>query len=215
MEWNKPLKILKKGGVDWKEKRLFSNLDMKQRIKVKFRIREEMSNRSRIGEEQKLRVYENKVLRKTFGAKRDEVTGEWRKLHNAERHALYSSSDIIKNIKSRRSRWAGHVARMSELLVELHSIGPCFWRCIVIQQDHPPHMAKHATIIIELPVVVYTVLKTRSGSPGPESQSLLGHWCSAVVNVMVSVASDGKPTTYVQTLRHKSPTMCYYGTGVH
>ncbi|KAJ4428345.1 hypothetical protein ANN_24364 [Periplaneta americana] len=65
-------------------------------------------------EEQRLRVFENKVLRKIFGAKRDEVTGEWRKLHNTERHALYSSPDIIRNIKSRRLRWTGHVARMGE-----------------------------------------------------------------------------------------------------
>ncbi|KAJ4438940.1 hypothetical protein ANN_14894 [Periplaneta americana] len=65
-------------------------------------------------EEQRLRVFENKVLRKIFGAKRDEVTGEWRKLHNTELHALYSSRDIIRNIKSRRLRWAGHVARMGE-----------------------------------------------------------------------------------------------------
>ncbi|KAJ4428734.1 hypothetical protein ANN_25727 [Periplaneta americana] len=65
-------------------------------------------------EEQRLRVFENKILRKIFGAKKDEVTGEWRKLHNAELHALYSSPDIIRNIKSRRLRWAGHVARMGE-----------------------------------------------------------------------------------------------------
>ncbi|KAJ4442212.1 hypothetical protein ANN_12078 [Periplaneta americana] len=52
--------------------------------------------------------------KKIFGAKRDEVTGEWRKLHNAELHALYSSPDIIRNIKSRRLRWTGHVARMGE-----------------------------------------------------------------------------------------------------
>ncbi|KAJ4443579.1 hypothetical protein ANN_05253 [Periplaneta americana] len=65
-------------------------------------------------EEQRLRVFENKVLRKIFGAKRDEVTGEWRKLHNTELHALYSSPDIIRNIKSRPLRWAGHVARMGE-----------------------------------------------------------------------------------------------------
>ncbi|KAJ4443425.1 hypothetical protein ANN_05093 [Periplaneta americana] len=65
-------------------------------------------------EQQRLRVFENKVLRKIFGAKRDEVTGEWRKLHNTELHALYSSPDIIRNIKSRRLRWAGHVARMGE-----------------------------------------------------------------------------------------------------
>ena len=65
-------------------------------------------------EEQRLRVFENKVLRKIFGAKRDEVTGEWRKLHNTELHALYSSHNIIINIKSRRLRWAGHVAQMVE-----------------------------------------------------------------------------------------------------
>ncbi|KAJ4426003.1 hypothetical protein ANN_27630 [Periplaneta americana] len=67
-----------------------------------------------VREEHRLRVFENKVLRKIFGAKRDEVTGEWRKLHNAELHALYSSPDINRNIKSRRLRWAGHVARMGE-----------------------------------------------------------------------------------------------------
>ncbi|KAJ4437682.1 hypothetical protein ANN_17827 [Periplaneta americana] len=65
-------------------------------------------------EEQRLRVFENKVLRKIFGAKRNEVTGEWRKLHNEELQALYSSPDIIRNIKSRRLRWAGHVTRMTE-----------------------------------------------------------------------------------------------------
>ncbi|KAJ4444090.1 hypothetical protein ANN_05879 [Periplaneta americana] len=65
-------------------------------------------------EEHRLRVFENKFLRKIFWAKRDEVTGEWRKLNNTELHALYSSPDIIRNNKSRRSRWAGHVARMGE-----------------------------------------------------------------------------------------------------
>ncbi|KAJ4441521.1 hypothetical protein ANN_11377 [Periplaneta americana] len=65
-------------------------------------------------EKQRLRVFENKVLRKIFVAKRDEVTGEWRKLHNVELHALYASPDIIGNIKSRRLTWAGHVACMGE-----------------------------------------------------------------------------------------------------
>ena len=65
-------------------------------------------------EEHRLRVFENKVLREIFGAKRDEITGEWRKLHNAVLHALYSSPNIIRNLKSRRLRWAGHVARMEQ-----------------------------------------------------------------------------------------------------
>jgi hypothetical protein len=62
--------------------------------------------------EHRLRVFENRVLRRIFGPKRDEVTGEWRKLHNEELHDLYSSPSIIRIIKSRRMRWAGHVARM-------------------------------------------------------------------------------------------------------
>jgi hypothetical protein len=60
----------------------------------------------------RLRVFENRVLRGIFGPKRDEVTGEWRKLHRGELHNLYSSPDIIRQIKSRGMRWAGHVARM-------------------------------------------------------------------------------------------------------
>jgi hypothetical protein len=58
-----------------------------------------------------LRVFQNKVLR-IFGPKRDEVTGKWRRLHNGELHNLYSSPDVIRQFKSRRVRWAGHVARM-------------------------------------------------------------------------------------------------------
>jgi hypothetical protein len=64
-------------------------------------------------EEHRLRVFENRVLR-IFGPKRDEVTGEWRKLHSGELHNLCSSPDNIRQIKSRRMRWAGHVARMGE-----------------------------------------------------------------------------------------------------
>jgi hypothetical protein len=59
-------------------------------------------------------VFENKVLRSLFGPKRDEVTGGRRKLHNEELHDLYSSPSIIRIIKARRMRWAGHVARMRE-----------------------------------------------------------------------------------------------------
>jgi hypothetical protein len=62
----------------------------------------------------RLRVFENRVLRRIFGSKRDEVTGEWRKLHNEELRDLYSSSSIIRIIKSKRMRWAGHVARIGE-----------------------------------------------------------------------------------------------------
>ena len=65
-------------------------------------------------EERTLRVFENMVLRKIFGPRRDEVTGEWRGLHNEELNDLYSSPNIVRVIKSRRMRWAGHVARMSE-----------------------------------------------------------------------------------------------------
>jgi len=65
-------------------------------------------------EERRLRVFENRVLRRIFGSKRDKVTGEWRKLHNEKLNNLYSSPNIVRVIKSRRIRWAGHVARMGE-----------------------------------------------------------------------------------------------------
>jgi hypothetical protein len=64
--------------------------------------------------ELRLRVFENGLLRRIYGPERDEVAGEWRRLHNKELYALYSSPDIIQVIKSRRLRWAGHVARMGE-----------------------------------------------------------------------------------------------------
>jgi len=65
-------------------------------------------------EERRQRVFENRVLRRVFGSKRDEVTGEWRKLHNEELRDLYSLINIVRVVKLRRMRWAGHVARMGE-----------------------------------------------------------------------------------------------------
>ena len=65
-------------------------------------------------EERRLRVFENRVLRRVFGLKRDELTGEWRKLRNEELNDLYSLPNIVRVVKSRRMRWTGHVARMGE-----------------------------------------------------------------------------------------------------
>jgi hypothetical protein len=63
-------------------------------------------------EERGLRLFKNRVLRRIFGPKRDEVPGEWRKIHNEELHDLYCTPIIVRVIKSRRMRWTGHVARM-------------------------------------------------------------------------------------------------------
>jgi hypothetical protein len=65
-------------------------------------------------EERRLKVFEDRVLRRVFGPKRDEVTGKWRKIHNEELNDLYSLPNIVRVVKSRRMRWARHVARMGE-----------------------------------------------------------------------------------------------------
>ena len=68
-------------------------------------------------------MFENRVLRRVFGPKRDEVTGEWRKLHNEELNDLHCSPNIVRVIKSRKIRWAGHAARMGEKGVYRISVG--------------------------------------------------------------------------------------------
>jgi hypothetical protein len=67
-----------------------------------------------LGDEHRLRVFENKALRKISARKRDEVTGEWRRLHNGELYDPYSSPNVTRVIKSRTMKWAGHVAHMGD-----------------------------------------------------------------------------------------------------
>jgi hypothetical protein len=69
----------------------------------------------KLREEHRLRVFENRVLRRILGPKRDEVTGGWRKLHNEELHGLYSSPSSVRAIKARKMRWEGHKVRMGEV----------------------------------------------------------------------------------------------------
>ena len=71
-----------------------------------------------LSEERRLRVFENIVLRRIFGPRRDEVTGEWIELHNKELSDAYSLPNIVRMIKSRRMRWVGHVARMEERCIK-------------------------------------------------------------------------------------------------
>jgi hypothetical protein len=83
-------------------------------------------------EEHKLRVFENRVLRGIFGPKRDEAAGEWRKLHSGELYNLYSSPDIVRQIRSRRMRWEGHVVRMGE--------GRNLYRVLVGKTEEKSHL---------------------------------------------------------------------------
>jgi hypothetical protein len=81
--------------------------------------------------EHRLRVFENSVLMRIFGSKRDEIVGGWRKLHNVELHNLYFSPSIIRMIKSKRMRWAGHVARIGEKRLHIE-----FWWEGQKERDH-------------------------------------------------------------------------------
>ena len=82
-------------------------------------------------DERRLRVFENRVLRRVFGPKMDEVTGEWRKLHNEELSDLYFLPNIVRVVKSRRMRWAGHVALMGE-----GEVCTGFWLGSLREKDH-------------------------------------------------------------------------------
>jgi hypothetical protein len=88
-------------------------------------------------------MFENRVLRKIFGPKRDEVTEEWRRLHKEKFNYLYSSPNIIRVIKSRRMRWAGHVARMGEGRVHTR-----FWWGDLREKDHLKNPGVDKNIIL-------------------------------------------------------------------
>ena len=87
-------------------------------------------------EERRLRVFENRVLRKVFGSKRDEVTGEWRTLHYEELSDLYSLPNIVRVVKSRRMRWTEHVARMGEKISLYRGFGSAAYAATPTNQPH-------------------------------------------------------------------------------
>jgi hypothetical protein len=97
-----------------------------------------------VREEQRLRVFENRVLRRIFGPKGGEVTGEWRRLHNDELNYLYPAPNIIRVIKSRRMRWAGHVASMGK-----RAMHTGFWWGDMREGDHLGDPGVDGRIILE------------------------------------------------------------------
>ena len=92
-----------------------SNTDIPYNSITQFNKKKYFKNNIIIFREHRLRVFENRVLRRIFGSKRDGVTGECRKLHNEELNNLYCSPNIVRVIKKRRMRWAVHIARMGEM----------------------------------------------------------------------------------------------------
>jgi hypothetical protein len=122
-------------------KQVFADLGPSRTLGSAFFVLLEFIDPRRKDQERRLRVFENWVLRKIFGPKRDEVRGEWRKLHNEELHDLYSSPNIVPVIKSRRMRWAVHVARMGEACTG-------FWWGNVNERDHWGDPGVDARIIL-------------------------------------------------------------------
>jgi hypothetical protein len=100
-------------------------------------------------------VFQNRVLRRIFGPKRDEATGEWRRLHNEELNDLHSSPNIVRVIKSRRMRWAGHVARMGE------KRGAC--RILVGRPEGRHHLGDPG---VDGRIILKWILKTWDGGHG-------------------------------------------------
>jgi hypothetical protein len=98
-------------------------------------------------EERRLRVFENRVLRRILGPKRDEVAGEWRKLHNEELNDLYCSPNIIWVIKSRRMGWAGHVAHVGR--GEVHTE---FWWANLRERDHLEDPGLDGRLILKMDI---------------------------------------------------------------
>ena len=104
-----------------------------------------------------LRVFESRLLRRLFGSKRDEETGEWRKLHNEELNALYSSPNIIRVIKSRRMRWAVYVARMGR-----GEVPTGFWWGNLRKRDHLEHPGVDGRAILKW------IFRMLDGGHGPD-----------------------------------------------
>jgi hypothetical protein len=127
-------------------------------------------------EERRLRVFENEVLRRIFGPKKGEVTGEWGRLHNEELYALYSSPNVIRDIRLRRLTWGGHVARMGERRYS--------YRVLVGNREEGDHLKNPG---VDGRIIIKWV--SRSGLGGIDCIDLAQDTDSsrAVVNVLMNV----------------------------